>query len=159
MYSCRNMESPAIKTCHVCGAESASCCSQCKQTRYCNSKCQRADWVVHKKICGKPQLIHSLSSSGHRETITQPKMTAEYRKKLYDFKLQYIDQQRRNNPAWEEPDSDSPILSWERCYWESEHNKVGCDDEVPLDATVSLRSLREGVEEVSPFSIPTIFFT
>jgi hypothetical protein len=112
-----------VKTCHVCGATSTSCCSKCKSTRYCSVACQKADWAAHKKLCGKPQVIHAEFGPGETASITVSK-TAAYRAEMYNFKLQFIEQHRLNNPGWE-PNPDDPILSWERSYWESEHNKVG----------------------------------
>ena len=38
-----------VHNCAVCGAESTSCCSVCKNTYYCCKEHQAKDWKVHKK--------------------------------------------------------------------------------------------------------------
>ena len=42
-------------------------------------------------------------------------------------------------------------LSFARCYWESAHDRVGCDDPPPRDAAVLLRFVREQFMECKGF--------
>ena len=44
-----------INICNACGLETskASACSACNNTYYCSRDCQRHDWKVHKRTCGK----------------------------------------------------------------------------------------------------------
>lgn len=42
-------------------------------------------------------------------------------------------------------------LSFARCYWESTHDRVGCDDPPPRDAAVLLRFVREQFMECKGF--------
>ncbi|KAF5019472.1 hypothetical protein F66182_8511 [Fusarium sp. NRRL 66182] len=39
-------------------------CAKCSTTPYCSRDCQKADWKVHKKICGKQASSASASASG-----------------------------------------------------------------------------------------------
>ncbi len=43
------------KSCDTCKEErrNTSLCARCKKSRYCSVECQRADWTVHKSVCGK----------------------------------------------------------------------------------------------------------
>ena len=36
-------------------------CSRCGDARYCNRQCQKKDWPVHKKKCGRPALNETSS--------------------------------------------------------------------------------------------------
>ncbi|KAI4551049.1 hypothetical protein MJT46_020153, partial [Ovis ammon polii x Ovis aries] len=47
-------------TCHRCGLFGSLRCSQCKQTYYCSSVCQRRDWAAHKIVCRPVQQNNSL---------------------------------------------------------------------------------------------------
>ncbi|KAL6058413.1 hypothetical protein STEG23_008132, partial [Scotinomys teguina] len=51
-------------TCHRCGLFGSLRCSQCKQTYYCSTACQRRDWPSHSTIC-RPvqQSLHKLGDS------------------------------------------------------------------------------------------------
>ncbi|KAI0973731.1 putative MYND domain protein [Xylaria arbuscula] len=42
-------------TCNSCKKDSAELkrCSKCHTTLYCSQDCQKADWKMHKKVCGK----------------------------------------------------------------------------------------------------------
>jgi hypothetical protein len=35
----------------MCESPNSKLCGQCKSTRYCSKKCQKADWVTHKHLC------------------------------------------------------------------------------------------------------------
>ncbi|XP_059112177.1 tudor domain-containing protein 1 isoform X6 [Peromyscus eremicus] len=51
-------------TCHRCGLFGSLRCSQCKQTYYCSTACQRRDWSSHSTIC-RPvqQSLHKLEDN------------------------------------------------------------------------------------------------
>uniref|UniRef100_A0A8C6R6D7 Tudor domain-containing protein 1 n=1 Tax=Nannospalax galili TaxID=1026970 RepID=A0A8C6R6D7_NANGA len=51
-------------TCHRCGLFGSLRCSQCKQTYYCSTACQRRDWSSHSTIC-RPvqQSLHKLEKN------------------------------------------------------------------------------------------------
>lgn len=46
--------SAAAKLCWTCDKPATQLCSQCSVARYCDVTCQRADWKVHKRVCGPP---------------------------------------------------------------------------------------------------------
>ncbi|XP_051002805.1 tudor domain-containing protein 1 isoform X6 [Acomys russatus] len=51
-------------TCHRCGLFGSLRCSQCKQTYYCSTACQRKDWSSHSTICRPVQpSLHKLEDS------------------------------------------------------------------------------------------------
>ncbi|KAK4900218.1 Ankyrin repeat and MYND domain-containing protein 2 [Elasticomyces elasticus] len=39
------------KQCGHCGKSATTNCAQCKSVVYCDNKCQKKDWTVHKTIC------------------------------------------------------------------------------------------------------------
>ncbi|XP_074855208.1 tudor domain-containing protein 1 isoform X2 [Carettochelys insculpta] len=53
--------SPRMTTCHHCGLYGDLRCSQCKQTYYCSTDCQKKDWSTHGIVCKaiKPNLKKS----------------------------------------------------------------------------------------------------
>jgi hypothetical protein len=53
---CMRRKSPAGKPLLRCG--------RCKKARYCDAACQRLEWPVHKKICGKPPVRVDLKGMG-----------------------------------------------------------------------------------------------
>ncbi|KAM6508112.1 hypothetical protein FALCPG4_018000 [Fusarium falciforme] len=65
--------------CTVCKKTSAETsikrCGKCTDTPYCSRECQKADWKVHKKICGKsttPQSPLSDSPPGPSRPVLSP---------------------------------------------------------------------------------------
>jgi hypothetical protein len=46
----------AVNLCAVCQTPFASCCSKCKNIRYCTSTCQSLDWARQHKLVCKPYL-------------------------------------------------------------------------------------------------------
>jgi len=46
---------PNHKVCGHCAREGSDLllCARCKSKHYCNADCQKADWLEHKKVCGK----------------------------------------------------------------------------------------------------------
>ncbi|KAL6701767.1 hypothetical protein J3F84DRAFT_15791 [Trichoderma pleuroticola] len=56
-------------TCNVCtkGPPEVSIkrCAKCSTTPYCSRECQKADWKVHKKICGKNQSANASSRASN----------------------------------------------------------------------------------------------
>ncbi|XP_040598265.1 tudor domain-containing protein 1 isoform X1 [Mesocricetus auratus] len=56
-------------TCHRCGLFGSLRCSQCKQTYYCSTACQRRDWSSHSTICRPVQpSLHKLEDKPLYET-------------------------------------------------------------------------------------------
>ncbi|TYZ60796.1 hypothetical protein PybrP1_004631 [[Pythium] brassicae (nom. inval.)] len=56
------LECAKDRTCHCChkAAEKLAWCARCHNVRYCSRECQRADWQMHKRLCGKtPEEISS----------------------------------------------------------------------------------------------------
>ncbi|KAH7144274.1 hypothetical protein B0J13DRAFT_554894 [Dactylonectria estremocensis] len=63
--------------CNVCKKTSAEAsikrCAKCSDTPYCSRECQKADWKVHKKICGKTTSSQPGGSSGSKPAFSPPK--------------------------------------------------------------------------------------
>jgi hypothetical protein len=56
--------------CQHCGekSEHLKICSMCKSVRYCNSDCQKKDWVKHKTTCKIDRLAYGLALSSSNNT-------------------------------------------------------------------------------------------
>ncbi|KAL7956132.1 hypothetical protein V8C34DRAFT_306854 [Trichoderma compactum] len=63
-------------TCNVCrkGPPEVSLkrCAKCSTTPYCSRECQKADWKVHKKICGENHANASSNASNSTSTRLSP---------------------------------------------------------------------------------------
>jgi len=49
-------------------------CSQCRQTRYCNAQCQKADWKTHKKICESDEKVREARVKTSTGSCTQEEL-------------------------------------------------------------------------------------
>eukprot|EP01084_Bolivina_argentea_P118494 210232_1 len=91
------------RKCGACNAENTRFkCGGCKQVSYCNRKCQRTDWILHKTACKfqlckttihkKLDATHSMQYNRKSEKI---KMTThESRKSMLDVLLSWHDQDK-----------------------------------------------------------------
>ncbi|CAB4421641.1 unnamed protein product [Rhizophagus irregularis] len=53
-----------MNICNVCQKPSTTKCSKCHQTYYCSKECQKKDWKLHKKSCGKNDVAVPNIASG-----------------------------------------------------------------------------------------------
>jgi hypothetical protein len=64
-----------MNICNVCQKSSTTKCSKCHQTYYCSKECQKKDWKIHKKSCGKndvavPNIVSNSLIPGMTEALT-----------------------------------------------------------------------------------------
>lgn len=45
------------QNCGQCGKEATPRCGRCASVVYCNSDCQKANWMTHKKTCGTGKIL------------------------------------------------------------------------------------------------------
>lgn len=80
-------------------------CSRCKEARYCNAECQKADWASHKEYCGKKSLkelaeeVRSRELPPHLAPPSADEIIAYIKKELRE----YID------PTWRPYKEDEPL--------------------------------------------------
>jgi hypothetical protein len=55
---------PRNKHCSSCGELATMRCSECRVHVYCNAKCQKADWIEHKKTCKTKNLDKIMHRAG-----------------------------------------------------------------------------------------------
>ncbi|KAK4900220.1 hypothetical protein LTR27_002444 [Elasticomyces elasticus] len=56
--------------CACCSKPATRDCGRCKNVKYCDNKCQKADWVIHKYMCGPDQ--DTRPTPTHRGAILLP---------------------------------------------------------------------------------------
>ena len=78
-----------VKECNFCsktekavGEVSLSTCSRCRAVRYCSSKCQKADWMAHKNVCGKSERKKTVNPA--QETCQLEMVNAERCRRMGD---------------------------------------------------------------------------
>eukprot|EP00931_Biecheleriopsis_adriatica_P102542 TRINITY_DN77496_c0_g1_i1.p1 TRINITY_DN77496_c0_g1~~TRINITY_DN77496_c0_g1_i1.p1 ORF type:complete len:244 (-),score=51.52 TRINITY_DN77496_c0_g1_i1:58-789(-) len=64
---------PSHGLCELCGKLASFRCGLCKLQRYCSSKCQKADWIKHQKICSGHVGKASPVPSGDGEELLLPR--------------------------------------------------------------------------------------
>lgn len=71
---------PACASCKKTAAEAnieaLKQCAKCRTTQYCSRDCQKDDWKIHKKICGKNAAARNdpLSNAEHSSTYTSARL-------------------------------------------------------------------------------------
>jgi hypothetical protein len=60
-----------MNICNVCQKPSTLRCSKCRQAYYCSKECQKKDWKLHKKSCGKNEGAMSSSSGSSLSEMTE----------------------------------------------------------------------------------------
>ncbi|EXX54183.1 hypothetical protein GLOIN_2v1587334 [Rhizophagus irregularis DAOM 181602=DAOM 197198] len=87
-----------MNICNVCQNPSTTRCSKCRQIYYCSRECQKKDWKVHKKLCGKNEVPMPSFPSGSSLPSSLPQMT--------EFLTDMMFKIDKNNPLenWNVPD-------------------------------------------------------
>ncbi|CAG2104140.1 unnamed protein product [Medioppia subpectinata] len=86
--------------CQKCGQKSVDMklCSQCKSTRYCNTKCQSSDWLQHKMVC-KTGGTSVISLNASKRLITSAQVVSPPRERT-----------RTPPPISQSKVTDSPVI-------------------------------------------------
>ncbi|KAK7085593.1 Ankyrin repeat and MYND domain-containing protein 2 [Halocaridina rubra] len=87
------------KECATCGQESkeARKCSKCKYVQYCNRRCQKLHWVIHKKFCDKLFLEYQKrEKQREEERLSEEEQKAKDQKLKEDKQKQQADEKDRN---------------------------------------------------------------
>lgn len=64
-----------VHLCALCDQPAPKQCSSCHIIRYCSSKCQKADWVIHKIVCKSFKDVLKAPGPGHARIIYLPEQS------------------------------------------------------------------------------------